>query len=81
MKWETLQEPESEYKGKISVGEVATVEALRAIAERLDGIKHVLVIMAKLAVERSDPEEDEINQETKTKCPICSEYERWHRLL
>ena len=38
VKWRTLQDPEGEYKGRLSAGEHATVEALRAIAEQLERV-------------------------------------------
>ncbi len=49
MKWDTLQGDVSAIAAKITVGEVATVEALRAIAEQLELVTGELVILNQRA--------------------------------
>ena len=52
-KWETLQGDSEQYKGIISLGEIALVEALRAIAEELEELKtSCLVIESELVTLR-----------------------------
>lgn len=58
MEWNTLQEPVESYEGKYSVGEIATIEALRAIAEQLEKHNTLLEELVHCALAYFPYEED-----------------------